>query len=106
VALEVAVISVWADNDFDHPCDDVLERLQGRVLYRTDQHGTIDLVTDGARLWVNTERAASPWLRALARPAIPRRSVGRTRTALNERTLPSSSLRASVACERSNLHLG
>jgi hypothetical protein len=69
---ELVVISVGEDNDFDHPCDDVLERLEvalslsraeprdpveGRLpLYRTDEHGTVEIVSDGSRLWVETER--------------------------------------------------
>jgi competence protein ComEC len=61
VAPEVAVISVGADNDFDHPCDEVLERLE-RVLdererlFRTDQDGTVEVVSDGARVWMESGR--------------------------------------------------
>jgi competence protein ComEC len=54
---ELAVISVGADNDYGHPCDDVLERLSGRVVYRTDEHGTVEVVSDGARVWVDTRRS-------------------------------------------------
>jgi competence protein ComEC len=66
---EVVVISVGADNDFGHPCADVLERLglalsadgtsgaEGRVpVYRTDEHGTVEVITDGMRVWVEAER--------------------------------------------------
>ncbi|MEA3376731.1 MAG: hypothetical protein U9R72_11120, partial [Chloroflexota bacterium] len=55
---QCAVVSVGADNDFGHPCHAVLERLRGRPLYRTDEHGTVTVVTDGTRLWVETERAS------------------------------------------------
>jgi len=54
---EVVVISVGADNDFGHPCDDVIERLGDLPTYRTDQHGPVELITDGVRVWVKTERA-------------------------------------------------
>ncbi len=61
---EVVVISVGADNDFGHPCAEVLERLTlaldevgGRApVYRTDEQGVVEVVTDGARVWVETER--------------------------------------------------
>ncbi|MGD2143063.1 MAG: DNA internalization-related competence protein ComEC/Rec2 [Anaerolineae bacterium] len=53
---EVVVISVGADNEFGHPCEEVLGRLEGRTIYRTDQHGTVEMVSDGTRLWVNAER--------------------------------------------------
>ena len=56
VAPEVVVISVGADNEFGHPCDGVLERLAGLQVYRTDEDGTIELVTDGSQYWVKTER--------------------------------------------------
>jgi len=52
----VAVISVGADNRFGHPSPEVLERLSGVPVYRTDQHGTIELITDGRKLWVRTDR--------------------------------------------------
>jgi competence protein ComEC len=52
----MAVISVGADNSFGHPSPEVLERLGACRLYRTDQCGTIELITDGQRLWVKTER--------------------------------------------------
>jgi competence protein ComEC len=54
-----AIISVGADNDYGHPQDAVLERLaqMGSVeVLRTDEQGTIEFVTDGNRLWVQTER--------------------------------------------------
>ncbi len=56
VKPQVAVISVGADNPFGHPSPEVLGRLDTTHLYRTDQQGTIELITDGKRLWVKTER--------------------------------------------------
>jgi competence protein ComEC len=57
---QIAVISSGADNKFGHPKKDILERLEGRVgeanLYRTDLQGTISFITDGEKLWVETER--------------------------------------------------
>ena len=57
---EVAVISVGADNTFGHPSPEVLERLIDRLgegnVYRTDEDGTIELITDGERLWVKAEK--------------------------------------------------
>lgn len=40
---EVAIISVGADNQFGHPTQETLQRLQeaGCIIYRTDIHGTI-----------------------------------------------------------------
>jgi len=59
VAPEVAVISVGADNTFGHPSPDVVERLTDRVgednVYRTDEDGTIELITDGERLWLRRD---------------------------------------------------
>jgi competence protein ComEC len=56
VAPAVAVISVGQDNKHGHPAADVLDRLGDVAVYRTDQRGTVELVSDGQRLWVNTER--------------------------------------------------
>jgi competence protein ComEC len=56
VAPEVVVISVGADNLFGHPCEAVLERLEEVTLYRTDEHGAVEIITDGTRVWVETER--------------------------------------------------
>jgi competence protein ComEC len=55
---DYAVISVGADNTFGHPAPGVLERLSalgGLNILRTDALGTIEFVTDGQALWVNTE---------------------------------------------------
>ena len=56
VGPELAIISVGADNRFGHPHEVTLEELDGMPVYRTDQHGCIELVTDGARYWVRTGR--------------------------------------------------
>ena len=54
-APQVAVISV-GENDYGHPSLEVLDRLKARLgaqnVYRTDQRGTIEFITDGKRLWV------------------------------------------------------
>ena len=56
---EVAVISVGKDNPFGHPSPEVWERLIGRLgegnVYRTDEDGTIEFITDGETLWVRIE---------------------------------------------------
>jgi len=52
---EVVVISVGADNLFGHPCQEVLERLRDVPTYRTDEQGTVEIVTDGVHVWVETE---------------------------------------------------
>jgi competence protein ComEC len=56
VKPQVAVISVGADNPFGHPSPEVVGRLSATHLYRTDVRGTIELITNGKRLWVKTER--------------------------------------------------
>jgi competence protein ComEC len=56
-----AVISAGAGNEFGHPSPEVLERLEaqgGITVLRTGEVGTIEFVTDGRLLWVETERAS------------------------------------------------
>lgn len=53
---EVAVISVGAENDFGHPCEEVLGRLGDTPTYRTDENGAVEIVSDGTRMWVKAER--------------------------------------------------
>jgi competence protein ComEC len=53
---QLAIISVGADNLFGHPDELTLEKLEGTPTYRTDQQGNIEVVTDGERYWVVTER--------------------------------------------------
>ena len=52
---QIAVISV-GENDYGHPSTQVVDRLSTRLgagnVYRTDEDGTIELITDGRRLWV------------------------------------------------------
>jgi competence protein ComEC len=52
------VISVGAGNPFGHPSPEVLARLADRNtrIFRTDQSGTIEIATDGTRLWASAER--------------------------------------------------
>ena len=55
---QVAVISAGDDNKYGLPDDEVLDRLKKKPgpgnIYRTDRQGTIDFITDGERLWVET----------------------------------------------------
>ena len=56
---EVAVICVGKDNPFGHPTTEVADRLRDMVgednVYRTDEDGTIEFVTDGQILWVKAD---------------------------------------------------
>jgi competence protein ComEC len=58
---EVAAISVGADNTFGHPSPEVLKRLIDQLgednIYRTDEDGTIEFITDGDRLWLRFTRS-------------------------------------------------
>jgi competence protein ComEC len=53
---ELIIISVGADNTFGHPCDEVLERLKGLPIYRTDEQGAVEVISNGVQIWVRTER--------------------------------------------------
>ncbi|OGN97211.1 MAG: hypothetical protein A2Z77_06495 [Chloroflexi bacterium RBG_13_51_36] len=57
---EVAVICVGEDNTFGHPAIEVIERLIDKLgesnIYRTDEDDTIEFITDGETLWVDTDR--------------------------------------------------
>jgi len=57
---QLAVISAGADNKLGHPSEEVLIRLQEKIgpvnIYRTDKHGTIEFITDGERLRVETAK--------------------------------------------------
>ena len=59
VAPEIAMISVGANNPFGHPSPDVMNRLIDTLgdnnVYRTDEDGTIEFITDGESLWVRSD---------------------------------------------------
>jgi competence protein ComEC len=59
VLPRVAVISV-GQNDYGLPKAEVVDRLAGRLglnnIYRTDEDGTVEFITDGRRLWVKTSQ--------------------------------------------------
>ena len=58
VGPQIAVISAGRDNQYGHPHQSVLDRLQraGAKVVRTDQNGTITITTDGSTLTVTTDR--------------------------------------------------
>jgi competence protein ComEC len=58
VEPQVVVISVGEDNHFGHPSPEVIERYAayGLPVLRTDERGTIEFITDGEQLWVETAR--------------------------------------------------
>ncbi|MDD3654405.1 MAG: ComEC/Rec2 family competence protein [Desulfotomaculaceae bacterium] len=51
---QYAVICVGAGNDYGHPHREVLQRLRGLKVYRTDMDGTIVFTTDGKEISVIT----------------------------------------------------
>jgi competence protein ComEC len=53
---QVAVIQVGSENKYGHPTDEALARLDGRLLLRNDQHGSIHIASDGHLMWIETER--------------------------------------------------
>ncbi len=57
---QLAVISVGEGNSFGHPTPEVMDRLEEKLgsenIYRTDEQGIIEFITDGERLWVRVER--------------------------------------------------
>ncbi|MBN1967453.1 MAG: ComEC/Rec2 family competence protein [Anaerolineae bacterium] len=55
VRPQVAVVQAAPGNTYDDPAPEVLARLGGTPLYRTDQQGDITITTDGATLWVSTD---------------------------------------------------
>jgi competence protein ComEC len=52
----VAILSVEAGNREGLPSPEVLDTLAGRTVLRTDEHGWIELISDGERLWAEVER--------------------------------------------------
>lgn len=53
VQPKIMVVSAGVDNRFGHPHPEVLQRatMMGTAVLRTDQLGTIELVTDGEQMW-------------------------------------------------------
>jgi competence protein ComEC len=53
VAPEIALISVGSTNRYDHPHDDVVERLlaAGSIVHRSDRDGAVRYRTDGRAPW-------------------------------------------------------
>jgi competence protein ComEC len=57
VAPQVIVISVGADNNYGHPAPAMLARAAaaGATVLRTDEVGTIELISDGRQMWWSAE---------------------------------------------------
>jgi len=51
----LVVIQVGQDNTYGHPDPELLERLAGRRVLRTDQNGRIEITSDGQQMWVATQ---------------------------------------------------
>lgn len=56
VAPQIAVIQVGAQNTFGHPHPAVLARLSAAQVLRTDQHGRIEMISDGKRWQVHSRK--------------------------------------------------
>jgi competence protein ComEC len=55
---QLAVIHCGADNKFGHPSQTTLAKLKEHsvTVLRTDQNGTVEVISDGERYWIKTER--------------------------------------------------
>lgn len=58
VTPTIAVISVGKDNKYNHPSQDIVDRLNGMgvQVYRTDEKGNITIISDGINMEIKTER--------------------------------------------------
>jgi competence protein ComEC len=56
----LAIVSVEAGDWRGLPSPETLEALAGTTILRTDQHGWIELISDGERMWVEVERPVAP----------------------------------------------
>ena len=60
VQPRLAMVSAGKENRFGHPRPEVVERLESAVgqemLFLTSEQGTVEVATDGTRLWVATQR--------------------------------------------------
>jgi competence protein ComEC len=70
VAPEIAVISVGAENDYQHPAPSTVRRLGagGVRLFRTDLDGTVTIQSDGKRLTTSSTRARLAETAEILRP--------------------------------------
>jgi len=61
VTPAISIIQVGDGNDYGHPTEEALQRLQavGTTIYRTDEHGTILVGTDGRTLQVQVQGGAA-----------------------------------------------
>ena len=57
VRPQIVVISAGKENTYDHPHPDVLQRAEeiGATVLRTDELGTIELISDGTMMWSNVK---------------------------------------------------
>ncbi|MBP6017094.1 MAG: DNA internalization-related competence protein ComEC/Rec2 [Candidatus Promineofilum sp.] len=59
ISPQIVIISAGADNSYGHPAPAMLARAAavGAAVLRTDDMGTIEVVSDGQRMWWEVERA-------------------------------------------------
>ena len=67
VSPEYAVIEVGKDNSYGHPAESTLRKLRdvGAKIYRTDEDGTVRMISDGTGITVETQKEGE----SSARPA-------------------------------------
>ena len=53
VQPDYSVISCGKNNSYGHPAEEVLERLKGSIVLRTDELGTIIMLSDGENIWID-----------------------------------------------------
>ena len=60
VQPQLAMVSAGRENSFGHPRQEVVQRLKSalgkEMLFLTSEQGTVEVTTDGDRLWVATQR--------------------------------------------------